>query len=1059
MRRDPRMGSMLLLCLAMMTIMSAVVFAFVRTVRTQTEIAGLSLASRLSHQAALDGVVHALWTIGRDYAGNPSTPTHLYDPVHLSFAPPSGTAPDRQVRRGSEQTQQAPQASGNDVEVFDLLTQPAFTNRRGGEVYGGSGWDGPYSFDGTTSMRGLARWHESGKYRRDAAKIDFRPHDSTGAEVERQVWYDGSWRPTTDPLTMRYRVRYAVAVEDLSGHVLLPRQKPFVDPGATPWAQTNGGGFAFINPGEAMANEFDASWTIAGYHRSFYNIAELAGAQGRQFRAHASTTGVPDRGGFYHWQLMFQGLGVGLDGNWFADLAPVAGRFDTRMPAFGLPDMFTAGSGDRRPHSLNAQADLAARPTPTGTAVPALAPVPLLASDKTYDTHAMNPAPPLAHARPGAVYNWQQLKTDLYTAPPVPNNRAAPVPLEKQGQTVGAWAGSDTGTHTSFAYTPFGSAVHNLRPAGGSSPSVDAPWQINLLTAPPAIVRAMVFGLLRSDHKTSKYTQITRAPFDAAATAVNKYNSYGTATVMATAPGSYTYLGQTYTVPFDVSYDAIDLFTYAFCPVQARSGSKPLFPEDPRFNYNTLVAKDSASAGTPVMGSDGAGKSKIVSIAVSAGGSGYTSPPIVTIAAPATGTTATATATISGGMVSALVITNPGSGYDAAPSVTISSPPAWPSGLSAPGEYPYPGKDFCITVDEMSTSSIASHDFRWTQDILGKGISTSSQLPDTTMPERGQSVSLSTAIETSRNILEDANYRLAYAGATSANADTYWADVIDAAIHAIATARATWASQSLDPATDAKPASLAVISTIQQLDALFLGYLGYDPVSHLVVAVDPNPGLHYTRRYRSSGADAEDKSMFQSMTRAATIKDLRLANQLSGDAKLNAHRARLMERLTNDVRMSLFGSTQEYASGSATAYTSPGTLPTAVGSFAALDLDGDGTAYASFTHAIDPAVEAASFADPADQTLPVPWAVKRTAVVPFSLTGYFSIGKSHYWRILARGQAYDVLRGMPVDEINYESVYVIDPASKGPTGIPDSHIVYQRLLPNDQTGWRMRLMR
>jgi autotransporter-associated beta strand protein len=53
----------------------------------------------------------------------------------------------------------------------------------------------------------------------------------------------------------------------------------------------------------------------------------------------------------------------------------------------------------------------------------------------------------------------------------------------------------------------------------------------------------------------------------------------------------------------------------------------------------------------------------------------YTNAPAVTIAAaPASGTTATATATMSGGLVTALAVTAPGSGYTNVPTVTIAAP-------------------------------------------------------------------------------------------------------------------------------------------------------------------------------------------------------------------------------------------------------------------------------------------------------------------------------------------------------------------------------------------------
>lgn len=65
----------------------------------------------------------------------------------------------------------------------------------------------------------------------------------------------------------------------------------------------------------------------------------------------------------------------------------------------------------------------------------------------------------------------------------------------------------------------------------------------------------------------------------------------------------------------------------------------------------------------------------VVMVDVVVGGTGYTSAPTMTIAAPPTGTghrTATATATVSGGKVTGFTITDPGYGYATAPAVTFS---------------------------------------------------------------------------------------------------------------------------------------------------------------------------------------------------------------------------------------------------------------------------------------------------------------------------------------------------------------------------------------------------
>lgn len=65
---------------------------------------------------------------------------------------------------------------------------------------------------------------------------------------------------------------------------------------------------------------------------------------------------------------------------------------------------------------------------------------------------------------------------------------------------------------------------------------------------------------------------------------------------------------------------------------------------------------------------------KVIDISVATGGSGYAEAPGVTVAAPTSGTTATATATVSGGKVTAVTITGAGSGYTTTPTVTIQVP-------------------------------------------------------------------------------------------------------------------------------------------------------------------------------------------------------------------------------------------------------------------------------------------------------------------------------------------------------------------------------------------------
>ena len=111
-------------------------------------------------------------------------------------------------------------------------------------------------------------------------------------------------------------------------------------------------------------------------------------------------------------------------------------------------------------------------------------------------------------------------------------------------------------------------------------------------------------------------------------------------------------------------------------------------PGDPSYNPNlvTATAKATVSGGV------------VNNITVTGSGAGYTSAPTVTLSGGGSGTKfvpATAIAVLnSNGLVTAIQITNPGSGYTTAPTVTISSPPQ--------------GQFLKVTATTNNTSLIAS---------------------------------------------------------------------------------------------------------------------------------------------------------------------------------------------------------------------------------------------------------------------------------------------------------------------------------------------------------------
>ncbi len=94
----------------------------------------------------------------------------------------------------------------------------------------------------------------------------------------------------------------------------------------------------------------------------------------------------------------------------------------------------------------------------------------------------------------------------------------------------------------------------------------------------------------------------------------------------------------------------------------------------------TLGGEDGAGAGT--VGDITVGGGPLAVVTITNGGSGYTSPPTVTISGGG-GSGATAVATISGGVVTGITLTNRGSNYTSAPTLTFSAAP--PGGRTATG--------------------------------------------------------------------------------------------------------------------------------------------------------------------------------------------------------------------------------------------------------------------------------------------------------------------------------------------------------------------------------------
>lgn len=85
----------------------------------------------------------------------------------------------------------------------------------------------------------------------------------------------------------------------------------------------------------------------------------------------------------------------------------------------------------------------------------------------------------------------------------------------------------------------------------------------------------------------------------------------------------------------------------------------------------TLYVGAIASAGSGATATATVTGGEVTGLTVGAGGTGYTTAPLVALTGGGGGTGATATATVSGGAVTGFTVTNPGSGYTSAPTVTL----------------------------------------------------------------------------------------------------------------------------------------------------------------------------------------------------------------------------------------------------------------------------------------------------------------------------------------------------------------------------------------------------
>lgn len=257
----------------------------------------------LADQAAREGVAHAIAVIREEFDEGEGIPTRLHDrwrshfwaiDTHDAGIGTTTYADDRP--RGEEFSPE--DTYEDDVHVENLLTEhycriasPDGTYHGREAIHAG----------GYLTHPGTGRWFEPGVRSADPATqpISFDPAAPTGHTpvVDQPTRYDSQLRATTVPSEVRYRLRYAIAVEDLGGHLLNALQDGYVvtvdraDRGEYPdWSDH----FGAHEVDEGLAERYGPAFAEMVRHRGGHHQWGEAAFRGFGYQPDNAPVGVRD---------------------------------------------------------------------------------------------------------------------------------------------------------------------------------------------------------------------------------------------------------------------------------------------------------------------------------------------------------------------------------------------------------------------------------------------------------------------------------------------------------------------------------------------------------------------------------------------------------------------------------------------------------------------------------------------------------------------------------------------------------------------------------------------
>ena len=476
-----RHGTFLIFAMAVVTLLTVVVFAFVKAIELQRLEGGGTTSSRLAQEATLAGLRHAQEELVRDF--NKNSIATIDAAGRASFRPRirpyehDGDTVDAGDSRTMDQL---------DVAWENRLIEPLWEER----IFNFSDAPDPLSSTYDWSIGGgRGRWYEV-EYRNRVGTTGTYPPDGTSpwfpwndgidtdgsrngdvegaaivADIASPVCFDAKWNCLTIGASMtpsqargqaRYRLRYAVQVRDLDGTLLM-----------NPDPEINWRDFIRDAPTQytgGSASDLRRRRVAQHMHAILPVMTALS-----QWRKPYDTNNTPAA-------LMQVYLGQGSGFNFARPSATDANPRPTSFPLmYRRADRATGSPQDKIGNVTEFVSTNAAFPSQLFADVSGSANV--AGGDQLKGTGT--PGSPMGHMLLGPQCSFFSL------------NRAA-FPLGDSHND----AGGRNPYYLLQAATPFGRAQDG---SGGATPyagDVSTPWRINLLTAPPAVLRALVYGYL-----------------------------------------------------------------------------------------------------------------------------------------------------------------------------------------------------------------------------------------------------------------------------------------------------------------------------------------------------------------------------------------------------------------------------------------------------------------------------------------------------------------------------------------------------------------------------------